>query len=57
MKKEKSNGGQVLGQIFLGFIHIHILHLAKEMQIFSAWMLEQLREHGRIGNALSDSSF
>lgn len=48
---------QVLGQIFLGFIHIHILHLAKEMQIFSAWMLEELREHGRIGNALSDSSF
>ena len=37
---------KVLRKLFLGFIHIHILHHAKEMPIFGAWMLEELREHG-----------
>ncbi|OMP68370.1 PadR family transcriptional regulator [Domibacillus epiphyticus] len=37
---------KVLRKLFLGFIHIHILHHAKEYPIFGAWMLEELREHG-----------
>jgi len=38
--------GRVLRKLFLGFIHIHILHHAKEMPIYGVWMLEELREHG-----------
>lgn len=37
---------RVLRKLFLGFIHIHILHHAKEHPVFGAWMLEELREHG-----------
>lgn len=37
---------KVLRKLFLGFIHIHILHHAKEHPVFGAWMLEELREHG-----------
>lgn len=37
---------KVLRKLFLGFIHIHILHHAKEQPIFGVWMLEELREHG-----------
>jgi len=37
---------KVLRKLFLGFIHIHILHHAKEHPIFGVWMLEELREHG-----------
>ena len=37
---------KVLRKLFLGFIHIHILHHAKESPIFGSWMLEELREHG-----------
>src|SRR5699024_9588548 len=37
---------KVLSKLFLGFIHIHILHHAKEHPIFGVWMLEELREHG-----------
>lgn len=37
---------KVLRKLFLGFIHIHILHHAKEHPIFGAWMLEELKEHG-----------
>ncbi|HZG72288.1 MAG TPA: PadR family transcriptional regulator [Chondromyces sp.] len=37
---------KVLRKLFLGFIHIHILHHAKEHPIFGLWMLEELREHG-----------
>ncbi|ELK48495.1 PadR family transcriptional regulator [Halobacillus sp. ACCC02827] len=36
----------VLRKLFLGFIHIHILHHAKEEAIYGSWMLEELREHG-----------
>ncbi len=37
---------KVLRKLFLGFIHIHILHHAQEHPIFGAWMVEELREHG-----------
>lgn len=37
---------KLLRKLFLGFIHIHILHHAKEEPIFGAWMLEELRSHG-----------
>ncbi|KMY52730.1 PadR family transcriptional regulator [Bacillus sp. FJAT-27231] len=37
---------KVLRKLFLGFIHIHILHHAKEQPIFGAWMVEELRDHG-----------
>jgi hypothetical protein len=45
---EGDNGleDKVLRKWFLGFIHIHILHHAKEHPIFSVWMLEELKEHG-----------
>jgi len=37
---------KVLRKLFLGFIHIHVLHHAKESPIYGSWMLEELREHG-----------
>lgn len=37
---------KVLRKLFLGFIHIHVLHHASEHPVFGAWMLEELREHG-----------
>jgi PadR family transcriptional regulator, regulatory protein PadR len=37
---------KVLRKLFLGFIHIHILHHAKEEPIYGSWMVEELREHG-----------
>lgn len=37
---------KVLRKLFLGFIHIHILHHAKEHPVFGVWVLEELREHG-----------
>ncbi|WP_307339628.1 PadR family transcriptional regulator [Metabacillus malikii] len=37
---------KVLRKLFLGFIHIHILHHAKEHPIYGLWMLEELKEHG-----------
>ncbi|WP_188455341.1 PadR family transcriptional regulator [Virgibacillus oceani] len=37
---------KVLRKLFLGFIQIHILHHAKEEEIYGTWMLEELREHG-----------
>lgn len=37
---------KVLRKLFLGFIHIHILHHAKEQPIFGVWMLDELKEHG-----------
>jgi DNA-binding PadR family transcriptional regulator len=37
---------KVLRKLFLGFIHIHILHHANEHPIFGLWMLEELKEHG-----------
>ncbi|WP_407268240.1 PadR family transcriptional regulator [Radiobacillus sp. PE A8.2] len=37
---------KVLRKLFLGFIHIHILHHANEHPIYGVWMVEELREHG-----------
>lgn len=37
---------QILRKLFLGFIHIHILHHAKKEPFFGSWMIEELREHG-----------
>lgn len=37
---------RVMRKLFLGFIHIHILHHAKEQPIYGSWMLEELKEHG-----------
>lgn len=37
---------KVLRKLFLGFIHIHILHHASEHPVYGAWMIEELREHG-----------
>ena len=37
---------KVLRKLFLGFIHIHILHHAKVEPFFGSKMIEELREHG-----------
>ncbi len=37
---------KILRKLFLGFIHIHILHHAKVEPFYGAWMMEELREHG-----------
>ncbi|WP_373600606.1 PadR family transcriptional regulator [Paraclostridium bifermentans] len=37
---------QILRKIFLGFIHIHILHHAKKEPFYGSWMIEELKEHG-----------
>lgn len=37
---------RVLRKLFLGFIHIHILHHATEHPVYGAWMVDELREHG-----------
>ncbi len=37
---------KVLRKLFLGFIHIHILHHAMEHPIYGAWMVDELKEHG-----------
>jgi PadR family transcriptional regulator, regulatory protein PadR len=37
---------QILRKLFLGFIHIHILHHAKKEPFYGVWMIEELKEHG-----------
>jgi len=37
---------RILRKLFLGFIHIHILHHAEQAPIYGAWMLEELETHG-----------
>ena len=37
---------RVLRKLFLGFIHIHILHHASEHPVYGTWMVEELHEHG-----------
>jgi DNA-binding PadR family transcriptional regulator len=37
---------KVLRKLFLGFIHIHILHHASKAPIYGLWMIEELRHHG-----------
>lgn len=36
---------KILRKMFLGFIHIHILHHAKK-PFYGTWMIEELKEHG-----------
>ncbi len=36
----------ILRKLFLGFIHVHILHHAKEEPIFGAFMIDELKSHG-----------
>ena len=37
---------QIMRKLFLGFIHIHILHHAKKEPFYGMWMIEELKEHG-----------
>ncbi|MGO5074718.1 PadR family transcriptional regulator [Clostridium sporogenes] len=37
---------QIIRKLFLGFIHIHILHHAKKEPFYGSWMIEELKEHG-----------
>lgn len=37
---------KVLRKLFLGFIHIHILHHASKEPIYGLWMMEELQAHG-----------
>lgn len=37
---------KVLRKLFLGFIHIHILHHARKEPIYGLWMIDELRHHG-----------
>ncbi|MGL5651342.1 MAG: PadR family transcriptional regulator [Paraclostridium sp.] len=37
---------QILRKIFLGFIHIHMLHHAKKEPFYGSWMIEELKSHG-----------
>lgn len=37
---------QITRKLFLGFIHIHILHHAKKEPFFGSWMIEELKSHG-----------
>jgi PadR family transcriptional regulator PadR len=37
---------QIMRKLFLGFIHIHILHHAKVEPFYGLWMIEELKEHG-----------
>lgn len=37
---------QIIKELFLGFMRIHILHHASKEEIYGAWMREELRKHG-----------
>lgn len=37
---------QIMRKLFLGFIHIHILHHAKKEPFYGLWMIGELKEHG-----------
>lgn len=36
----------ILRKLFLGFIHIHILHHAQKEPFYGSWMIEELQHHG-----------
>ncbi|MBC2578782.1 PadR family transcriptional regulator [Clostridium sp. DJ247] len=36
---------QIMRKLFLGFIHIHILHHAKKDPFYGSWMIKELKEH------------
>lgn len=33
-------------KIYLGFLHIHILHHASKAPFYGVWMISELKEHG-----------
>ena len=37
---------QIIRKLFLGFIHIHILHHAKKEPFYGSWTIEELKKHG-----------
>jgi len=37
---------QIIRKLFLGFIHIHILHHAKKEPFYGSWMIEEFKKHG-----------
>lgn len=37
---------EIVRKLFLGFIHVHILHHAKREPFFGSWMIEELKQHG-----------
>ncbi|MBU3110401.1 PadR family transcriptional regulator [Clostridium lacusfryxellense] len=37
---------QIMRKLFLGFIHIHILHHSKKEPFYGLWMIDELKEHG-----------
>lgn len=37
---------QIMRKLFLGFIHIHILHHARKEPFYGSWMIEELGKHG-----------
>ncbi len=36
----------ILRKLFLGFIHIHILHHANKEPVYGVFMIEELKRHG-----------
>jgi len=37
---------QIARKLFLGFIHIHILHHGAKEPFFGSWIIEELKHHG-----------
>lgn len=37
---------RIIRKLFLGFIHIHILHHASEQPVYGKWLMEELATHG-----------
>ncbi len=42
---------KILRKLFLGFMHIHILHHARQKPFYGLWMIEELQEHGYLISA------
>lgn len=37
---------QIIRKLFLGFIHVHILHHGSKEAFFGSWMIQELKHHG-----------
>lgn len=37
---------QIIRKLFLGFIHVHILHHGSKEPFFGSWMIQELKHHG-----------
>ncbi|MBP7402363.1 MAG: helix-turn-helix transcriptional regulator [Clostridia bacterium] len=37
---------RVVRRMFLGFIHLHILHHAAQEPVYGAWLIDELARHG-----------